>query len=87
MLKVNTVLQATVNNRPLRLGNTYHVDKVDISTFTIRYFDGCLPYRTKTYSISELSLYFKVIDDRLCPTCLKQPKAPHIGECLRCYGV
>lgn len=92
MLKKGTVLQSLVDRKPLRKGNTYHVKRVNLTidnkylfedTFTIGYFDGTIGTE-KNYLISELNTLFTVIDDDICPTCLKANRAVALRECLSC---
>ena len=86
-MRIGMVVQAKINVRPLRKGNTYRVTKFDDLNFSISYFDGTIERREVSYLLSQFHYLFDIIADDLCPTCLKNLKIPGREECSPCENV
>jgi len=83
-MKVGAVIQSLTNARPLRLGNTYRIERMSDNYFTVRYFNGTLPYSTIDYPIDAFDALFTIIPDTLCPSCLTSSKEATADWCKLC---
>lgn len=82
-IHLNTVLEAKVNQEGvIRKGCTYRIVEMNDTTFSIS-----SDKKIHSYFISNLSTFFNVINDALCPTCLKGLKVKDQQECQLCLDV